>query len=133
MHPLSIPCSDMSKEIPSNPVKTSLVICLGFTVIGLLIDQMWPFIIAVSVGGIGASIPWLASKIELVWFGIAKVMSYIVPNVVLTIVFYIFLFPMAMLARVFKKTDALKLKNKYDSMYVVADQVFDKASFERPF
>ncbi|NRA11480.1 MAG: hypothetical protein HRT57_05965 [Crocinitomicaceae bacterium] len=123
----------MSKEIPSNPVKTSLVICLGFTVIGLLIDQMWPFIVALSVGGIGATIPWLASKIEQVWFGIAKVMSYIVPNVLLTAIFFAFLFPMAMLVRVFKKSDALKLKNKYESMYVTPTSKFDVESFERPF
>jgi hypothetical protein len=40
---------------------------------------------------------------------------------------------MALAAKLFKKKDALKLKDTYDSMFVVAEQEFDKESFERPF
>ena len=123
----------MSKEIQSNPVKTILVICVGFAVIGTFADQKWALYVAISVGAIGFLSPWVAEKIEWVWFAIAKIMSYIVPNVLLTAVFYLALFPMSLLAKAFKKDDALKLKDKYDSMYVTVEQEITKESFERPF
>jgi hypothetical protein len=40
---------------------------------------------------------------------------------------------MSLLAKAFKKDDALKLKDKYDSMYVTVEQEITKESFERPF
>lgn len=123
----------MKNKIVSDPYKTVLTICIGFAGIYFLVDQVWPLYVVLSVGVLGLLSPWIAKKIEWLWFGIAQILSYIAPNVLLTLVFYVALFPMAMIAKVFKKSDALKLKNKYDSMYVVAEQEFDKASFERPF
>lgn len=123
----------MSNEIPSNPLKTIIVITLGFAAIGTFADQKWALYVALAVGGVGFLFPWSAKQIELVWFSIAKVMGYIVPNILLTLIFYCALFPMAFLAKLFKKADALKLRDKYDSMYVPIEVEFDKSSFERPF
>lgn len=123
----------MSNEIPSNPLKTIIVITIGFAAIGTFADQKWALYVALAVGGVGFLFPWGAKQIELIWFAIAKVMGYIVPNILLTVIFYCALFPMAMLSRLFKKTDALRLLDKYESMYFPVEEEFDKSSFERPF
>ena len=123
----------MKGEFESNPLKTILIICVGFTVIGVLADKSWALYVAIGVGGAGSLIPWIAEKVEWFWFGIAKVLGFIVPNILLSLVFYIVLFPMSALNKIFKKTDALKLKDKYDSMYVDVEEEFTKEGFERPF
>ena len=123
----------MNTDFKSEPAKTSLVICIGFVVVYLLLDEIWALYVSVIIGGLSILSPWVTRRIEMIWFAIAKVLGYIVPNVLLTIIFYCALFPVACLSKVFKKTDPLKLKDKYESMYVTVDQEIEKESFERPF
>ena len=123
----------MSEEFESNPRKTSLIIGLGFTVIFLFTWQYYLLIIAISVPLLCLLSPYLGQKIESVWFGIAKVMGYIVPNIILTIVFFFVLFPIALFSKLFGKRDPLKLDNKHETMYISVNKRFDKASLEKPF
>jgi hypothetical protein len=48
----------------------------------------------------------------------------------LGLVFFCFLLPIALLSRVFKKEDSLRLKNKYTSVYHERNKVYDQAHFE---
>ncbi len=123
----------MSEEFESNPRKTGLIIGLGFTVIFFISWQYWALIVGLTIPVLCLISPWLGQKIEQLWFGIAKVLGYIVPNIVFTLVFFFILFPIALFSKLFGKRDPLKLDNKHETMYISVNKRFDKASLEKPF
>jgi ATP-dependent Zn protease len=89
---------------------TILVITLGFIVVFLLLKQQWAIYTALIIGIIGASSEWAAVKIEWLWFKLAHILSTIIPTILLTVIFYLFLFPTSLFSKLFTK-DPLLLKN----------------------
>ena len=94
----------------SDPTKTILVISVGFAVVFLLSDQYWSLIVSVFVGALGILSRKISDIINVLWMKLAWVLSLIIPNILLSLIFYFFLFPIALMSRVFNKADALQLK-----------------------
>lgn len=84
---------------------------------------------ALVLGLIGIFIPFIADKIHWAWMKLAHVMGFVMSKVILTIVFFVFLFPMAMISRLFGKGN-VKLKREGSSYYKTRDFVYDKDSLE---
>jgi hypothetical protein len=110
--------------------ETILVIVIGFLVVYLVFSLKWALYTSLSVGIIGILSTALSKKIEWVWMQLTKVLSYIVPNILLGLLFFLFLSPIALLSRLFKK-DPLMLSNKYKSYFIDVQKPIDKASFEK--
>lgn len=117
----------------SNSYKTVLTIVIGFGIVFLITQNKYFLYVALGVGLLGLISSFIAKQIENLWSLLTKVLSYIVPNILLSIVFYLFLFPIALLSRLFSKKDPLKLKKSADSTFVEEERVFEKASFEQTF
>jgi predicted membrane protein len=109
---------------------TMLTISMGFLLLYLIFDREWAVFVSLVVGLIGIVSPFLSRKIEWIWMKIAKVLGYIVPNILLSIVFYVFLFPLAFLSRLFSK-DPLMLSDKHKSYFVDINEEVEKDSFEK--
>lgn len=62
---------------------------------------------------------------------LAGFLSLIIPNILLGIIFFLLLFPIALLSRLFGKNDSLNLKNKSGSTFKNVNKEFDKISFEK--
>lgn len=86
---------------------------------------------AFFVGLAGVLSDFIAKWIDFAWMKLTVVLSYIVPNIVLSLIFYLFLFPIAMLTKLFGKKDPMHLKNTASSLFVHNEKVFDKAYFEK--
>ena len=71
--------------------KTILVIVIGMTVIYIITKQNWPLYTALIIGSVGAFSKYLADKINYIWLKIGTILSYIVPNILLSIIFFVFL------------------------------------------
>jgi hypothetical protein len=84
------------------------------------------------IGIIGLISDFLAQKIEWFWFKLTWVLSLIVPNILLSIIFYLFLFPISVLARIFSKSNFLQLK-KSNSTWVKVEKTFDGESMQNPW
>ena len=69
--------------------------------------------------------------IERLWNGLAKVLSYIVPTILLSLVFYLILTPLALLSRIFSGNSDYLLKNPTVSVFKSTNKSFRKDSFER--
>ena len=116
-------------KIKSNPVKTILVIVTGllifyfFSKINLLLN------IILVLGLIGIFSPFISRKIEYLWFKLAYVLGLIIPNIVLGVIFYFFLFPIALLSRITSK-DPLVLRNNSNTIYKEVNKSFNKESFK---
>ena len=71
--------------------------------------------------------------IDFVWMKIAAVLSLIVPNILLTVVFYLILYPTSLLRKITSNKDPLNLKNTKTSLFKNVDKTYDKESFEDPW
>ena len=121
------------KPLKSDPAKTMLTITTGFLVMYVIMKHPWMLKVAVICGLVGVLSTFLSAKVEWLWMKLINILGLIMPNVMLTLVFYIFLFPFAMLAKIFGSTDALKLKNNSPSVYRESNKHYTAASFERPW
>ncbi len=114
----------------SDTSKTMLTISMGFLALYLVFIWKWALAVSIIIGVIGITSSFLSKRIEWVWLKLAEVLSLIVPKIVLTLAFFLFLFPIALLYRIFNK-DPLMLSRKYDSYFLEVKRDYDKKSFEK--
>jgi len=113
--------------------KTILVIVIGMLVIHIITKYNWALYTALVVGLSGTFSEFLAGIINTVWLKIGMLLSYIVPNIILTIIFYVFLTPIAFLSRIFGEKNQLNLKNTEKSIFKVRNTLYSTDSFENPW
>ncbi|MEX0291391.1 MAG: hypothetical protein AB3N14_19965 [Flavobacteriaceae bacterium] len=119
-------------KIPElDPVKTILTITVGLLIL-YFITKLEVFVYAsTAIGVLGLISSFVAKKITLIWGWLSWLLSLIVPNILLSFIFYFILFPIALLSRIFGNRDPLQLKDKEQSMFKRRDATFDSASFEK--
>ncbi len=120
-------------KIKSDPTKTMLTISMGFLVVYLIFRDDWALFTSIGIGLTGIFSTYLSKLIEKLWFKLAWLLSLIVPNILLTSIFYCILFPIAMLQRILAKSDTLRLKNSSSSTFTTCNKEYDKKSFENPW
>lgn len=121
------------KQPKTNPTQTMLTICVGFLVIHLITKADWAIYISLVIGLLGVFSPFLSQKIDFLWMKLAWVLSLIMPNILLSIIFYLFLFPIALLSKLFGNKDPLMLKHTQKSTFRTREKPFEKSSFEKPW
>ena len=109
---------------------TILIISMGFLMLYLVFTWQWAVIVSLIVGAVGIISSYLSKKIEWGWMKLAKIMGYIIPNILLSIVFFLFLFPISLLSKLFRK-DPLMLSEKYKTYFIDINKEMDKQSFEK--
>ena len=117
----------------TDPTKTVLTISVGFVIIYLITKWHPAIIVSLVVGLTGILSSYLSKKIDWLWMKLSWILSLIVPNIVLAIVFYLFLFPVSVLSKLFGRKDPLILKNKSDSIFRNRTKEFERTSFEKPW
>lgn len=117
----------------SDPVKSVLAITVGFLVIYLIGGYKWSLIVSITVGLLGLLSGALAYWIDKGWMKLAALLGLIVPNIILTAVFYLVLTPIALLFRLMRKDDALMLVNKNKSTLKATDKIFTERDFNYPW
>lgn len=118
------------KEMKSNPAKTVLTISVGFLVVFIVTKLNWTLWLALGIGICGVFSDALSRLIEIAWMKLAKILSYIVPNILMGLIFFCFLLPIALLSKVFRKADVMHLKNNSNTVYTEKSIVYDKTHFE---
>lgn len=117
----------------TDPIKTVLVITVGLLIVFAITHWEWASNAAILIGLLGLLSSFLAKQIDYLWMKLAWVLSLIVPNIILSIIFYVLLTPIALLSRLFGEKNQLNLKNKDDSLFKDYNKTFDKPSFEKPW
>jgi Saxitoxin biosynthesis operon protein SxtJ len=98
-------------------LETMLVISVGFLVIYYFTKTNAFLIIALVSGLIGVFSNYLSGKINWVWTKIAHILGLINGSILLSVIFFIILTPIAFLFKLTKK-DNLKLHKQSGSIYV---------------
>ena len=120
----------MTKLKPDS-TKTILTISIGFTVVYLITKWNWAISVSLLIGITGILSNYLSEKIAFLWIKLSWVLSLIVPNILLSMIFYLILFPISLLSRITTGKDPLILRNETNSTFRDVNKEFDKASFEK--
>jgi hypothetical protein len=117
----------------NNTDKTILTIVIGFLIVFVVSQWNWALTVSLCVGLIGIFSTFLSQKIEWLWMQLTKVLSMIVPNIILAVVFYLILFPVAILSRILGKKDTMRLKGGSKTCYIELNKSFSKDDFTYPW
>jgi hypothetical protein len=114
-----------------NNYKSTLTIVIGFTLLSNYFEFKQLFIIALIIGLIAIFSEKANDKIILIWNKITEILALIMPNVLLTLVFFLFLTPLALAHRINRKKNLLQLKNDNDSVFISKRKEFSQKSLEK--
>ncbi len=98
----------MNKE---KNLETCLVISTGMILLWFIYGNALFLQIAFALGIIGLFVNPIANWVTWIWYKIADVLGMIVPKILLSLIFFVFLFPVAAIYRLFN-SDNLQLKKK---------------------
>ena len=90
---------------------TILVIVVGFIIIYAYSKNFNFLKVSIIIGLLGVISDKASLFIDKIWFKISHILSLIIPNILLGLIFYLILFPIALLSRLFGNKDPLSLKN----------------------
>ncbi len=117
----------MNKEAAKS---TLLVLSTGCLALFLIFSWKGWLVLSFLLGLIGVFSPWLSEKIHWLWMKLADLLGMVVPKIVLTIVFYGVLLPLALLSRLVRR-DPLMLSEKYDSYFIDLHHEVKKEDFTK--
>ncbi len=109
---------------------TILVISTGFIVVYLVFAFKWALYTSLIIGLIGIASARASRKIEWLWLKLSYVLSKIVPTLLLSVIFFLVLFPVSLVSKLFTK-DPLMLLNRYDSYFTEVKNPFTRKSMEQ--
>jgi len=112
--------------------KTQLVIVTGFLVIAAILDSNIIAYLALIIGVICIAIPAAGNWIVWAWYKLAEVLSKITTPLILSLLYYLFITPIALLFRAFGN-DPLRLKDSKGSMFELRNKKFTKNDLENPW
>lgn len=112
---------------------TSLVvIAIGFAILYLVVKNYW-LLAPVAISTIGFAISPLGELIHRGWLMLAKVLGYINSRILLSIIFFLFLTPIALLMRLLGKTQFVKKAEPHQSLFVSRNHLYNRQDLEQPF
>lgn len=117
------------KTDQSKNLEALLVIVTGFLVLYFVFDTRIFLFVALAVGLISIFIKPLAFLLAKAWFKIGDLLGWIVSKVVLSVMFYVLLFPLALLHNLFNK-NTMQLKNTSKSMWKLRDHIYIENDFK---
>lgn len=112
--------------------ETILTICTALVVIYLVVKShpVQLLYAAAALGAIGMFFDLLTSKIHWAWMKLAEGMGWVMSKVILSIVFFVFLLPVAIVSRMFGN-NAMQLNKKSDSYYHTRNHTYSKKDLEQ--
>lgn len=112
--------------------ETCLVISTGLIFLYFVFNVKALLAVAFLIGVTGVFIKPLAHLISWLWLKLGDILGYVVSKIILTVIYFIFLFPIAILYRAFKK-DPLKLKRKHSSYWTAREYKYLAGDMENPW
>ncbi len=119
-------------EQTKDVTKTILTITVGLLFVYFITKLNWLQYVAFCVGLTGLLSSYLSNKISFYWMKLAWLLSLIVPTIILSLIFFLILTPIAFFSRMLGKKDALCIKKPLtESMFRKSSINIDKLFFEK--
>lgn len=121
----------MSKKIdPIEKIKALLVIVTGLVILFFIFKGKGFLYAAAIIGVLSLAIPVAGDAVIWLWFKLAEVLGWINSRILLSLIFYVFLFPIALLARAATKNKMHLKKVKESSVYDTRNHKYTKNDLE---
>jgi hypothetical protein len=115
------------------PKHTSLtVIATGFGILYFFFRKEW-MLVPIGTVFIGFLFGKVGEFIHVAWMMIAKVLGFINSRILLTVLFFVILTPIALLMRLLGKGSFLKSIDGKNSLFVTRYHLYTKADLVNPF
>ncbi len=118
-------------KIKSNPSLSVLTIVFGLLCLYYFLKDETIFSISLILSGLGVFSIKLSVVVEKIWFKISLILSQIIPNILLTLIYFLILTPISLLSKWFKSQTDFNSKNNRNTTFKIQNKSFDKESFER--
>jgi hypothetical protein len=107
-----------------NKSQVVLSVVVGFLALFFIFKIDWFLYIAGIVGLLGLLSDFVAGLITTAWLKFAEVLGRINGTILLSLIFFIFLTPIALLMRIFKGSDELHLKKQTRTNYITRNHQY---------
>ncbi len=94
---------------------------------------MWPFIVMAVFWVIAAIAPQTLRPINHIWLKIGNVLGFINTRIILGLMFFVMIFPIGMLLKIFGKDSMNRKLDKKTNTYRKISKVRTKEHLEKPF
>lgn len=118
-------------KVKSNPYLTLLTIVFGLLFFNYFLDNNYIYYLTIILSGLGIFSYKTSAIIEKIWFKFSYILSQILPNALLSIIFFLILTPIALLSKLFNSQTNFNSKNNKKTIFLTQNKCFDKRSFER--
>jgi hypothetical protein len=122
---------------PQDRFKTILVIVTGLLAISWYLDYRQKteasdilFKIALTIGLLSIFIPIAAKGIEWAWLKLALGLGWINSRILLSVIYFVFLLPIAWISRIFTKDPLMLRRNNSTSVYSTRNHQYTKNDLE---
>ncbi|HLN52841.1 MAG TPA: SxtJ family membrane protein [Lentimicrobium sp.] len=114
---------------------TGLALILILSIIGYFTGNILFFKISIPVLVVTMTIPQWFHPLAVVWFAFSKLLGSIMSKIILTMVFYLIVVPVAFIRKLLK-VDNLKLTQFHkstESVMIERNHVYDRSDIENPY
>jgi hypothetical protein len=110
--------------------KTILVIVTGLLALAWIFNVPLLGKIALAIGVISILIPPAAKAIEWAWLKLALGLGWVNSRILLSIIYFLFLMPIAWISRLFTKDPLALKKDKRTTLFVTRDHLYTGKDLE---
>jgi hypothetical protein len=109
---------------------TILVLVVALVIVFFFYRNMNILYAAVALSCISLFIPWIGMKVHWLWMKFAEGIGFVMNKLILSIIFFIFLLPVALLSKLFRKEAFKAKKNDRTSYFTERNFTYTKKSLE---
>lgn len=110
--------------------KTILVIVTGLLALAIIFHLQWLMYIALLVGVSSVFSGTAAKGIEWAWIKLATFLGWVNSRILLSIIYFVFLLPLAWISRLFTKDPLTLNRKKTASLFVTRNHQYSKKDLE---
>ena len=113
--------------------KAQLVIVTGFLALGLLFNNEILLYAAISLGVVFLTIPVAGEVILALWFKLAEALGWINSRILLSLIFYLVLYPISIFYRISGKDPLIHDGRDLTTTYTDRGHEYKKEDLEKPW
>lgn len=115
----------------SDKIKAQLVIVTGLVVLYFVFKSQYFLIAAAVIGVVSIAIPVAGDLIVKGWYKIAEILGAINGRILLSVVFFVVLFPVAIISRIGKKNPLSLKRESTNSVFVERNHKYTGKDLEQ--
>lgn len=112
---------------------TALTVTIGLLAVYLFTGNERLVQVVFILGVLLVLFSWVRERLHDFWMFLTKILGYVMPNILLSLIFYLVVTPLGLFTRLIKVKTQLMLKDDNESFFVKTGATITKKSFQNPW